>query len=141
MLDILSPHTRSCISLALLLLSLGLPLRAWKDHGDEQASPRLRPEAARRALLRMVQRPGEDALGLLRSSRPHWQRERIEVLGPGRMRLGPFECDLEEKWFVASLFFPRAHRHQLNQYSGVFRQLSDGRWRATINRQSSLSGR
>jgi hypothetical protein len=103
---------------------------------EPSAPAPLTAEEARSALKEMLQRPGEDKMGWLF----HLARdldEPIEQRPDRTISIGRWRCNLKEKWFAAQVIFPKALRHNRNDYRGEFEQTADGTWRARITEQSS----
>jgi hypothetical protein len=101
------------------------------------AEPELTAEEARKALIEMLERPGEDVGWLERLSAD--LEEPAEDKGEGKVEIGRWRCDLKEKTFRADVHFPKAHYHRHNFYRGEFRWTRNG-WRAEVTGGESLHG-
>jgi hypothetical protein len=89
-------------------------------------------EVAKKALLEMDS--GEIPPGVIV---PRPKDEPIEFLNADEIAVGIWRCNLKEKTFEASAFFPQAIRHKRNDVSGVFERTPDGKWVAKVKESSS----
>jgi len=112
---------------------------------DEPAPPaadavtvrELTAEEARTALLELAKTAKDDWLGSLATDLAN---DRIERENGYRIRIGRWECDLSEKWFNATLVFPKAHFHHHNTWSGVIERSPRGKWVARVTEETSAHG-
>jgi hypothetical protein len=61
--------------------------------------------------------------------------EEIEGLEPSVVRIGPFTCDLKEKWFSARLL--SGNRKLTAEFKGTFQRDGTGQWRGVLTSVSS----
>jgi hypothetical protein len=124
----------------LTILAIGLPLPL---SGCERKPAGTQPQAdveekvltgdiAKRALLEMDERqipPGVLA--------PRPKDEPIQIINADEISIGGYYCNLKERTFHASAFYPKADRHKFNHVSGVFERAADGKWVAKVTNSSS----
>jgi hypothetical protein len=92
----------------------------------------LTAEAAKRALLEMGAK--QIPPGVLV---PPPKDEPVQAVGADEISIGLYHCNLKEKTFHASAFYPKADRHKFNNVSGVFEQTAVGGWVAKVTESSS----
>ena len=85
-------------------------------------------EAAREALLRMVERRNDRTLSILAE---RLRTAHVERAGLGAVRIGRWRIDLAEKKFSVVL----SSAHLMVSYAGVFRQNGNAQWTAEITTQ------
>jgi hypothetical protein len=128
--------------LCVRILAIGLPIVVAgcareqvpeePEAGVEAKNQALTGEAAKHALLEM----GREQIppGVLV---PPPKDEPIQADGADEISIGRYQCNLRDKTFHASAFYPNADRHKINQISGVFERNADGRWIAKVTDSSS----
>jgi len=108
------------------------PATAGQAPAKAGAQAPLTAEAAKRALLEMD--VGQIPPGVLV---PHPKDEPIQQVNAGEIEFGLWRCKLNERTFHASALYPKAHRHKINEVSGVFEQGPDGKWVAKVTKATS----
>jgi hypothetical protein len=126
----------------LTILAIGLPIgvagcareqaAVEPEAGVEAKNHALTGEGAKRALLDMG--AGQIPPGVLV---PPPKDEPVQAVGADEISIGRYYCNLRDKTFHASAFYPNADRHKINQVSGVFERNADGRWVAKVTNSSS----
>jgi hypothetical protein len=110
----------------------GEPAAVEPKAGVEAKEERLTAEAAKRALLEMgVQQIPPGVLV------PPPKDVPVQAVGADEISIGLYYCNLKDKTFHASAFYPNADRHKFNHVSGVFERTAEGKWVAKITESSS----
>jgi hypothetical protein len=89
-------------------------------------------EMANRALLEMDER--QIPAGVLV---PRPKDDPIKVINVDEISIGRYHCNLKERTFHASAFYPKALRHKFNEVHGRFERTADGKWVAKVTESSS----
>ena len=133
---------RACTALLVVTLvsgcSGGTTSAPPAETNDREEKLVLTAEEARQALIEMVE--NDERGSFLELLLPTLRTDKVEIKDKGTATLGRWRCDLAKRTFHTSIRFPRATRHQFNQWSGVFTQSSDGKWKAKVTKSRSDDG-
>jgi hypothetical protein len=110
----------------------GQPVAKEPQTNVEQKDRILTEDIAKRALLAMDEQPIPPGVLV-----PKPKDEPIQRVNADEISIGNYHCNLKEKTFHASAFYPNADRHRFNEVSGVFERAADGKWVAKVTKSSS----
>jgi hypothetical protein len=113
------------VLLHVVLGMMFLAAPAAPPQGSDKDDRSLKAEAARQALIELVESSKDEPIKL---SLPVLKNGKIVSVGDSEITIGKWSCNLAKKTFVLSL----ASDAGLFEISGVFEQAKDQKWRAKI---------